>query len=126
MAWLDDTLSPSGRTRRGGYRIGSGLLLVAIIGIAVAFGENWHLPIIPGLIGLMLYIALLLLTIRRLKDAGLSYNWLVFMIVTAKLGPTWQVTPGWGLQVTNLLPLIPVAIGWWARSADTADEVQMT
>jgi uncharacterized membrane protein YhaH (DUF805 family) len=127
MAWLKHTLDPSGRTERGSYRMCSAVLLGVVWAIVAVFGDDRRLPLAPAVIALLLYTALILLTIRRLRDAGMSASWVVLMICTINFGPRWRLTPSFYLQVTDLLPLLPVAIGWLLHSADSAgDEVSAT
>lgn len=117
MAWLDDVLDPGGLTDRSTYRIASGALLIVMVTAAIISDDRWYV----GLANLLLYLALLFLTLRRLRDAGRSLNWIVFMVFVPQVGPAWHVVPNWVLQPTDVLPLIPVAIGWWARGAISAD-----
>lgn len=90
--------------------------------LLVATGDDGRLPLGPGIVALALYTLLILLTVRRLRDAGMNLAWVALMIFTLRFGPSWRIMPGLRVMASDVLPLIPVAIGWCARSA-ARDEV---
>jgi uncharacterized membrane protein YhaH (DUF805 family) len=70
-------------------------------------------------IELAAYLALVILTYFRLRDASRSAWWLILMLVVFPIGPTWVLRSwGWGsvaLAPSGLIPLIPVLIGCFAK-----------
>lgn len=89
------------------YRIASMALLVATYGsllmVRLLGGPEW----LAAVFGLPLYILLIVITYRRLRDAALSGGWIGFMILTFNFGPSWN-----GLYLSNLIHLVPVILAW--------------
>ncbi|MBB3912045.1 uncharacterized membrane protein YhaH (DUF805 family) [Sphingomonas desiccabilis] len=98
--------------RQSPYRLAS-LTLVVLLGLDLAAvatlgGPEW----LAFLLGLPIYIGLVGMTYHRLRDANLSANWLVLMIISPTFGPKWE-SSGWlVLYASNLLLLVPIALGW--------------
>jgi uncharacterized membrane protein YhaH (DUF805 family) len=119
---LNDSLDPYGRTVRGTYRLASIALLGTLIALIALTGNDRNMTLLPFLIGLPLYLSLLSLTARRLRDAGMSPYWAVWMLLGGHFGPKWFVTPDLVLQPSDALWLLPVAMGWCLATASTDEE----
>ena len=98
------------------YRIASMVLLVAIYGsllmVRLLGGPDW----LSAIVGLPLYVLLLAITYRRLRDAALSGGWIGFMILVINVGPSWN-----GFYLGNLINLIPVILAWIAPANSGAN-----
>lgn len=71
------------------------------------------------LVALPIYVALVVLTYRRLRNAGLTGWWIVWMILAFNFGPRWEGPAPLTFYLSHLLHLIPVALGWLARGPRT-------
>lgn len=93
------------------YRYVSALLIFVFI----------TLPIILALMGapkwssfalaLPFAFILIVLSYYRMVDAGMSPGWVWLMILMLNFGPSVEL-PGITLYLSNLIHLVPVAIGW--------------
>ncbi|SRR5260221_8577291 len=110
------------RSRRNEYRRAS-VTLIGVVIILILFLFNIE-PTKADVgfvlaIELSTYLALVILTYFRLRDASMSVWWLILMIVVFPIGPIWVVrTWDWGgiaIAPSGLIPLIPVLIGWFAK-----------
>jgi len=119
--WLNENLDPCGVTARAPYRVASIALLASVIALIVLTGSNRNMALLPFLIGAPLYLSLVSLTARRLRDAGMSPYWIVWMLLNFRFGPTWTVTPGIVLHPSDALNLLPVVMGWSLRTAVPGD-----
>jgi uncharacterized membrane protein YhaH (DUF805 family) len=101
------------------YRWASVALIGAVILVpvlAVALGaSDW----IAVLVALPIYVALVVLTYRRLRNAGLTGWWIVWMILALNFGPRWDGPAPLTFYLSHLLHLIPVALGWLVRGPRT-------
>jgi uncharacterized membrane protein YhaH (DUF805 family) len=121
---LYEALHPAGWTDRRTYRLAIGgtflieALLSALI-IAGALPPTNIVTILVIVIGLPVYAVVLMLTIRRLRDAGWSTSWAALMVLILRPWPPVYIVPlHWG-SVSFYLPtfeLIPVLIGVLAPS----------
>lgn len=116
--WFSQTFGPDGGFDRGAYRIVCPILFGVALAVLVATGDDGRVPLGPGLMLSAIYVLLILLTVRRLRDAGMSALWIAFMIITIHVGPTWRVSSTIEFQAGGLLTLIPVMIGLVARRAE--------
>lgn len=119
--WLNDNLDPCGTTARGPYRLASIALLASVIALIALTGSNRDMALLPFLIVTPFYLSLVSLTARRLRDAGMSPYWVVWMLVNFQVGPKWFVTSGIVLQPSDALTLLPVVMGWSLRKAVPGD-----
>ena len=92
---------------RARYRVASVLLIAVIYGsiltVRLLGAPDWW----AALAGLPLYILLIVITYRRLRDAALSGGWIVLMILVFNFGPEWN-----GFHLSNLINLLPVIPAW--------------
>jgi uncharacterized membrane protein YhaH (DUF805 family) len=100
----------------------SAVLLVLLIALVALAGNNRNMTLLPFLLGLPLYLSLASLTARRLRDAGMSPYWAVWMLLNFHVGPKWFVTPAIVLQPGDALMLLPIVMGWCLRTAVDGDE----
>lgn len=119
--WLNDNLDPCGVTARGPYRAASMALLAAVIAVIALAGRNRDMALLPFLVATPLYLALVSLTARRLRDAGMSPYWVVWMLLIFRFGPKWFVTPDIVLQPSDAVTLLPIIMGWCLRTAIPGD-----
>ncbi|MNE72854.1 hypothetical protein D3C80_1688300 [compost metagenome] len=71
---------------------------------------------IASITSLPIFIALVVLTFRRLRDAGQSAWWIVLMILVMNFGPEWGgLPPPLKFHLSHILHLVPVALGWLAQ-----------
>jgi len=94
------------------YRRASVALIATMILLPVLMVRLGALQWVASLAGLPAYIALVVLTYRRLRDAGLSGGWIVLMILVVNLGPRWDGLEPLTFHLSHILHLIPVALGW--------------
>lgn len=89
------------------YRLVSVVLLLAWFGLVLGTprldGPDW----LGALFGLLLYVLLIVLTYRRLRDAALAGGWITLMIIGFNVGPSWN-----GFHLGNLINLVPVVLAW--------------
>src|SRR5688500_1323899 len=99
-------------SQAGPYRPASAglILLVYLLPFTVAQlgGPKW----LGFLVGLPLYVALIVLTYHRLRNAGLSGGWIILMILALNFGPKWQGPEPLVFYASHLLHFVPVALGW--------------
>lgn len=88
------------------YRLASALLVFAILAVVILPPMIGVPKLIGGLVGLYLYVILIVITYRRLRDASLSGNWIAPMILVFQFGPEWN-----DLYLSSLINLLPVAAG---------------
>jgi uncharacterized membrane protein YhaH (DUF805 family) len=94
------------------YRLAS-LTLVVLLALDLSAVETLGGPEwLAFLLGLPIYIALVGITYHRLRDAHLSANWLILMIISPTFGPKWEGSGWLVLYASNLLLLVPIALGW--------------
>lgn len=115
--WLNDNLDPCGMTARGPYRAASIALLASVIVVIALTGSNRDMALLPFLIVTPFYLSLVSLTARRLRDAGMSPYWVVWMLLNFHAGPKWFLTPGIVLQPSDALALLPIVMGWSLTTA---------
>jgi uncharacterized membrane protein YhaH (DUF805 family) len=96
------------------YRWASVALIAAMILLPVLMMRLGALEWVASLAGLPVYVALVVLTYRRLRDANLSGWWIVLMILVVNLGPRGDGLEPITFYVSHLIYLIPVALGWLA------------
>jgi uncharacterized membrane protein YhaH (DUF805 family) len=115
---LIETFHPSGFTDRRSYRIAvaSIFALVAAALAVLATGVLTSLASALFFIPLILpaALALLLLTIRRLRDSGWSVWWAILIVIPSHpFGPAFLVGEGWFQAGPSWpgLELIPLLIG---------------
>ena len=119
---LNENLDPRGMTARGPYRLVSIVLVAAVIVVMVLAGGNRDMPLLPFLVATPLYLSLVSLTARRLRDAGISPYWVVWMLLNFRVGPKWFVTSGIVLQPSDALTLLPIVMGWSLGMAIPGEE----
>ena len=93
------------------YRRGSVVLIVIIYGVLLTVRLTGMPEWMAALVCLPLYVILIAMTYRRLRDAALSGGWIVFMIFALQFGPDWK-----GFYLSSLLNFVPVFLGWCAPS----------
>ena len=98
------------------YRWASIALIGAMILLPVFLTRLGALEWVAFLAGLPVYVALVVLTYRRLRNANLSGGWIILMIVVINLGPRWDGLEPLTFHLSHLLHLIPVALGWLVRA----------
>ena len=101
------------------YRRASVALIAAMILLPVLLMRLGAPEWVASLAGLPVYVALVVLTWRRLRDADLSGWWIVLMILVVNLGPRWDGPEPLVFHVSHLIHLIPVALGWLVRAPQT-------
>lgn len=97
------------------YRWASVALIAAIIVLPVLMGMLGASDWIATLSGLPIYIALVVLTFQRLRDANLTGWWIVLMVLSLNFGPRWEGLEPHVFHLSHLLHLLPVALGWLVR-----------
>ena len=100
-------------TRRS-YRAASVALLAIILAIPEALITAGAPRLLAALVFQGAYVSLIILTYQRLRDAGLSWAWILLMVLVTNFGPAWH-----GFHLSNLLHLVPVALGWIVPKAVT-------
>jgi uncharacterized membrane protein YhaH (DUF805 family) len=122
---VKDALHPAGWTGPTPYRIATATLLAA-------FYSLWRiLPSPPALgfwiiqlLGFSGMAVLVLLTIRRLRDAGWSPWWTVLLLIHFRIGGLdWPILPPLILNFVSIYKLIPLGIGWFAASVPAEQRV---
>ena len=98
------------------YRWASVALIAAAILLPVLMMRLGALDWVASLAGLPIYVALVVLTYRRLRDANLSGWWIALMILVVNLGPRWDGLEPLTFHLSHLLHLVPVALGWLVRA----------
>jgi len=110
-------------SKRPLYRLVSIPLALASIlvplGVVVTGGWGW----LAVVLGLPLYVTLVLLTYYRLREADLSSGWLILMILSFHIGPTWELPGGLTFYPTGLIAMIPVVLAWFVPSRAARVEV---
>ena len=101
------------------YRWASVSLIVTMILLPVLMVRLGALEWVASLAGLPVYVALVVLTYRRLTDANLTGWWIVLMILVINIGPQWDGLEPLTFHVSHLIHLIPVALGWLVRAPQT-------
>jgi len=101
------------------YRWASVALIATMILLPVLMVRLGALEWVAALAGLPVYVALIVLTYRRLRDANLSGWWIVLMILVIDVGPYWEGLEPLTFHVSHLIHLIPVALGWLVRAPRT-------
>jgi len=100
------------------YKVASVLLVVVIYGLLLtarlAGAPDW----LAAIAFFPLYILLIVITYRRLRNAALSGGWIGFMILVFNVGPEWN-----GFYLGNLINLLPVILAW-AAPADSGANPQ--
>jgi len=114
---LDETLDPCGLTARDPYRVWSIALLIFVIAVIALSGNNRNMALLPFLIVTPFYLSLVSLTARRLRDAGTSPYWVIWMLLNFHVGPRWFVTPGIMLQPSDAVMWLPIIMGWCLKTA---------
>jgi uncharacterized membrane protein YhaH (DUF805 family) len=121
---LDD-LHPYGWTSRRTYRLAF-LALAAAMAAAVGLVEAGFAGLLAvGLVAAFAWLILLPLTVRRLRDAGLSLWWVLLMAFgvdikfdALRMGPV-EIP----IDPTDLLWLVPVVMGLLARGRPVEERV---
>ena len=104
------------------YRWASVALIVATIFLPVLMIRLGALAWVATLAGLPIYVALVVLTYHRLRDARLTGWWIVLMILQLNFGPRWDGLEPLTFHLSHLLHLIPVALGWLVHAPRTVAE----
>ncbi|WP_439472874.1 hypothetical protein [Brevundimonas sp.] len=98
------------------YRWRSSILVAALVlapMVALAMdAPRWAAVLI---FGLPVYVTLIVTTWRRLRAVRLSQGWIVLMLVVIHIGPYWEGPWESEFYLTDLIALIPVALGWFTR-----------
>lgn len=68
------------------------------------------------LAALPIFLALVVLTYHRLRNANLSGWWIVPMVLVLNFGPKWDGPAPLTLHLSHLIHLIPVVLGWLVRA----------
>jgi uncharacterized membrane protein YhaH (DUF805 family) len=97
------------------YRWASVALIVAMILLPVLMMRLGALEWVATLTGLPIYVALVVLTFHRLRNANLTGWWIILMILVLNFGPRWDGLEPLTFHLSHLLHLIPVALGWLVR-----------
>lgn len=97
------------------YRWASLALITAMTFLPVLMMRLGALEWVAVLAGLPVYVALVVLTYQRLRNANLTGAWIALMIVVVNLGPSWDGLEPLTFHLSHLLHLIPVALGWIVR-----------
>ena len=64
--------------------------------------------------GMLIFLAMTVITYHRLRDANLSIGWLLLMILPLGLGPTWHISENVTFNLGgSILGLVPVVLGWF-------------
>jgi len=99
------------------YRVAS---IALIAGLILSFNLSPRWALLAFGIGGLCYLALVLLTYFRLRDASLSGWWLLPMIMLFHVGPRWELGSWvWGsiaFYLSGFIFLVPVIIGWFAAT----------
>lgn len=101
------------------YRWASVSLIATMILLPVLMVRLGASEWVASLAGLPVYVALVVLTYRRLRDANLTGWWIVLMILVINNGPQWDGLEPLTFHVSHLIHLIPVALGWLVRAPQT-------
>lgn len=106
------------------YRLASAVLIAGCLlplGILVGVPASRSWTGAAFVVSLLLYFALFALTYFRLQDASMSNWWLLPMIIVVPFGPRWELASWASSSIvfapSGILPLVPVAVGWFARTA---------
>ena len=95
------------------YRWRSSILIAALVLAPMAAlaieAPQWAAVLI---FGLPVYITLIVTTWRRLRAVKLSDGWIALMLVVIHIGPYWEGPWESRFYLTDLIGLIPVALGW--------------
>lgn len=94
------------------YRWASLLLLAIVIFLPVIIVRQGAPDWIAALPSPLAYFGLVAVTYGRLKDAGLSGGWVVLMLLALNFGPRWDGPAPLVFHASNLLQLVPIALGW--------------
>ncbi|WP_292062853.1 hypothetical protein [Brevundimonas sp. UBA7664] len=100
------------------YRWASVALIAAMILLPVLMMRLGALEWVASLAGLPVYVALVVLTYLRLRDANLSGWWIGLMILVVNLGPRWDGIEPLTFHLSHLIHLVPVALGWLVRAPE--------
>jgi len=94
------------------YRAASVVLLAVAFGLPIGIeGLSW--PSWFGFaVGAPAYVALIILTYHRMRDAALSGGWIALMILVFNVGPAWEGPGSVTLHLGNLINVLPVFLGW--------------
>lgn len=101
------------------YRWASAALIVAMILLPVLMVRLGALEWVATLATLPIFLTLVVLTYRRLRNAHLTGWWIVLMILVLNFGPSWEGLEPLTLHLSHLIHLIPVALGWLVRAPRT-------
>ena len=99
--------------RRASIVLGAG---AALPFISLTMGLAWGWSLLAFAVGMAFYIALAVLTYRRLHDAWLSGWWLLPMIMQFHLGPRWDLGNSITFYPSGFIALVPIMLGWFAAS----------
>ena len=102
------------------YRWASVALIAVMIVIPVLLLRLGASEWVASLASLPIYVALVVLTFRRLRNANLTGWWIVLMILVLNFGPQWDGLEPLTFYLSHLLHLIPVALGWLVRAPGNA------
>lgn len=98
------------------YRWRSSILVVAMAlapMVALSIGApRWAAVLF---FGLPIYITLIVTTWRRLRTVGRSQGWIALMLVVIHIGPYFEGPWESKFYFTDLIALIPIALGWFTR-----------
>lgn len=100
------------------YRWASVALIVAMILLPVLMRRLGALEWVAMLAALPIYLALVVLTYRRHRNANLTGWWIVLMILVLNFGPRWDGPEPLTFHLSHLIHLIPVALGWLVRAPE--------
>jgi uncharacterized membrane protein YhaH (DUF805 family) len=111
---------------RSEYRLATLVLIgvgVSVFGLLLLLRPSWPWAALAFAVGGSSYLALVVLTYLRLRDADYSGWWLLPMVVAVHLGPSWDIAHWSPFTITfwpsALVSLVPLIIGWAAPRADS-------
>jgi uncharacterized membrane protein YhaH (DUF805 family) len=97
---------------RSRYRPASAaLFVISYIALAGIFAgvPSW----LCFLIAAAAWIALATITLRRLRDGGLSGAWILLMILKFGVGPDWHLSDYVTMDIGgSILACVPIILGW--------------
>lgn len=94
------------------YRRASLALIATSVLLPVLMIRLGALEWVAALAALPIYVALVVLTYHRLRNANLTGWWIVLMVLALNFGPRWEGPEPLTFYLSHLLHLVPVILGW--------------